>query len=419
MTSPASLPGTRLPPGPAPALRQGSATPGPWSFLALALAALVAGCHDPASSRGPTPTNEVHVTVARPVARPMSEWDEFTGRLAAPETVEIRARVSGYLEKVHFREGSEVNRGDLLFTVDPRPYRAQLERAEAELERANHRAALARSEAERAKSLFQTRAISADDFDQRTQSAAETAAAVRSAAATTAAARLDVEFTEVRAPIRGRISHARVTAGNLVTAGTSGATLLTTLVSVDPMYCYLEVDERSALRYRQLQRKGTRESEEAGRLPAQVELANETGFPRHGFLDFIDNQLNPTSGTIRVRAVIPNPDHTAAPGFFARVRIPAGVDYQGQLVRDVAIGNDQGRPFVWVVDPVGITTPRLLTLGPLIDGLRAVRSGLTSEDQVVVNGLSQVRPGLKVHAELVDMQPATGSTNATPAAARP
>ncbi|MCC7374936.1 MAG: efflux RND transporter periplasmic adaptor subunit [Verrucomicrobiales bacterium] len=391
------------------------------SSLALASAALAltTGCHESASSRGPAVTNLVHVTVARPIPRSMSEWDEFTGRLAAPETVEIRARVSGYVEKVHFREGSEVDRGDLLFTVDPRPYRAQLERAEAELERAKYRAELAKSEAERAKSLFQTRAISADDFDQRTQSAAETAAAVRSAEAAAVAARLDVEFTEVRAPIRGRIGQARVTAGNLVTAGTTGATLLATLVSVDPMYCYLEVDERSALRYRQLQRKGTRDSEEAGRLPAEVELADETGFPRHGFLDFIDNQLNPTTGTIRVRAVIPNPDRAAAPGFFARVRIPAGVDYQGQLVRDVAIGNDQGRPFVWVVDSAGTALPRPLALGPLVDGLRAVRSGLTAEDQVVINGLSQLRPGLKVHLELVDMLPSAGPTNTTTTAAHP
>lgn len=376
------------------------------------------GCHNEAPNR-PATSAEIRVTVAHPIPKTLSEWDEYTGRLAAPETVEVRSRVAGYLQQVHFREGSEVERGTLLFTIDPRPYRAQLERVEAELERARHRAELAKSESERAKSLFQTRAISADDFDQRTQSAAETAAAVRSAEATVAAARLDVEFTEIRAPIRGRIGHALATAGNLVSAGTTGATLLTTVVSVDPMYCYLEVDERSALRYRQLQRKGARDSEQDGRLPAQIELADETGFPRHGFLDFVDNQLNPNTGTLRVRAVLSNADRAAAPGFFARVRIPAGVDYPGFLIRDVAIGNDQGRPFVWIVDTNGMVSPRPLTLGPITDGLRAVRAGLTASDQVVINGLNLVRPGLKVRPELAEMKPGLRTTNASLSAPRP
>ncbi|MBL9138375.1 MAG: efflux RND transporter periplasmic adaptor subunit [Verrucomicrobiales bacterium] len=386
-------------------------------MLAL-LAWVTTGCHRDAATQPPA-TAEVQVTVALPIPKAMSEWDEFTGRLVAPETVEIRARVAGYLDKVHFREGSEVARGDLLFSIDPRPYRAQLERAEAELERAKHRAVLARSESERAKSLFQTRAISADDFDQRTQAAAETGAAVRSAEAAVTAARLEVEFTEIRAPIAGRIGQALVTAGNLVSAGSSGATLLTTLVSVDPMYCYLEVDERSALRYRQLQRKGSRAAEVGGRLPAQIELADESGFPHHGYLDFVDNQLHPSTGTLRVRAVLPNADRTAAPGFFARVRIPAGIEYQGLLVRDVAVGNDQGRPFVWVVDGGGTVSPRPLTLGPLTDGLRAVRSGLQASDQVVINGLSLVRPGLKVRPALVDMRPSPEATNSSAPNHRP
>jgi len=354
------------------------------------------------------------VSVAHPIARTVNEWDEFTGRLSSPETVEVRARVSGYIEKVHFKEGSEVKQGDLLFTIDRRPYQAIVDRARAELAAARARAELATGEAKRAEGLVASKAISTDAFETRTKTATEAAEAVHSAQAALTAAELDLEFTEVRAPITGRISNARVTAGNLVTGGnTAGATLLTTVVSLDPIYCYFDADEASVLKYRQLYREGKRKTPLQEPIPAEMALGNEAGFPHKGQVDFVDNQLNAASGTIRARGVFPNPDKLMAPGFFARIRVPGVGEYPAVLIRDSAISSDQGRAYVLTVDDKNTVVYRAVSPGPLLDGLRVIRDGLKESDRVIVAGLMSTRLGLTVQPQLVDMSTNTVTTVST------
>ncbi len=346
------------------------------------------------------------VTVALPVQKRIMEWDEFVGRLASPKTVELRARVSGYLDKVHFKEGTDVKENDLLFTIDQRPYQSIVDRAQAELERARTHAELAASEAKRAEGLVASRAISAEDFEQKVKTKVEAQATVRGAEAALATAKLDLEFTEVRAPIAGRISDARVREGNLIIGGnTNTTTSLTTIVAVDPIYCYIDVDERSSLKYRQLYREGKRESALFGEVDTQMGLANEEGFPHLGKMDFVDNEISATTGTIRTRAVFANKDHLMSPGFFARVRVPGSGEYDAVLIRDSAIGSDQGRPYVFVVDKDEVAHFRSIVTGPLEDGLRVVKEGLKSDERVVVNGLLAVRNGAKVKPEEEPMKP--------------
>lgn len=392
------------------------------SALAAALsAALLVACNKPATT-APAPTPPT-VSVASPIARVVDEWDEFTGRLVSPETVEVRARVSGYIDKVHFKEGSDVKQGDLLFTIDQRPYQAVADRLKAEVGAAKARAELAAGEAKRAEGLAASKAISTDTFETRLKTATEANEAVRSAEAALKVASLDLEFTEVRAPISGRISNARVTAGNLVTGGSSaGTTLLTTIVSLDPIHSYVQVDEASALRYRQLYREGRRTSALFDQIPAEMALGNETGYPHKGVIDFVDNQLDPATGTIRVRAVFPNADKLMSPGFFARVRIPGNGQYPAVLIRDSAIGSDQGRSYVLTLDEKNVATYRPVKTGPLLDGLRVVREGLSANDRVIVSGLMVARPGQPVNPQVAPMStntpPAAASTN-TAQAARP
>lgn len=338
------------------------------------------------------------VTVAAPVVKKIMEWDEFVGRLESPKMVSLRARVGGYLEKIHFKEGAEVNAGDLLVTIDPRPYEAAVEGAKAELDRNRTRSELAKNEAKRAETLIKSRAIAAEDYDSRLKAAAEADAAVRVADAALKTARLNLEFTSVRAPISGRINNAPVTEGNLVTGGEKDSTLLTTIVSLDPIYCYIEVDEQSALKYRQLYREGKRRSAIFETVEAQMGLSNEAGFPRKGIIDFVDNQLRPDTGTIRSRGVFANADKLMAPGFFARVRIPGSGEYEAFLVRDNAIGNDQGRTYVFVINSENKAEYRPVDVGPMEDGLRVVRSGLKAGEKVVINGLMNIRNGAVVQA---------------------
>src|SRR4051812_35849007 len=364
--------------------------------------AAVAGCKRSDSKSAPPirPT----VSIAQPIAQKVHEWDEFTGRLASPETVEVRARVSGYIDKIDFKEGSDVKQGDLLLTIDQRPYQAVVDRLKAELGAARARAELARGEAKRAEGLAATKAISTDTYEQRRQAAVQADQAVLSAEAGLKASQLDLEFTEVRAPISGRISNARVTSGNLVTGGsTANTTLLTTIVSLDPLYCYFEADEASALRYRQLHREGKRVSALFTPIPAELGLGNEFGFPHKATIDFVDNQINPATGTIRARAVLANPDKLMAPGFFARVRIPGMAEYDAVLIRDSAISSDQGRLFVLTVDDENKTVYRSIKIGPIENGLRVVREGLAANDRVIVSGLMSARPGVPVQPQVVPM----------------
>lgn len=367
--------------------------------LVLSLATTSCRRAVPAAASGPA-----KVTVAKPIPQRLTEWDEFTGRLSAVASVEVRARVSGYLENTHFVEGRQVKAGDLLFTIDRRRYAAEFARAQAELNRAQAALELATAEAERAVLLIRTQAISAEEADVKVKGRLGATASLAAAQAQLEQAKLDLDWTKVTAPISGRVGRKLITEGNLVTGGPSGATVLTTIVQLDPIYCYFDVDERSALKYRELARTGKRTSALYEAIPAQMGLANQEGFPHLGKIDFVDNEISATTGAIKARGVFSNPDLLMSPGFFARVRIPGSGDYDAMLVRDAAIGSDQGRPFVYVVGADGKAVARTVVAGPLERGLRIVREGLTPADRVVVNGLMAVRAGAVVEAEEVEMK---------------
>ncbi len=345
------------------------------------------------------------VTVAEVPEREIAEWDEFTGRLEAVDQVEIRPRVSGYIKRVAFDEGKEVTKGEVLFEIDPRPYQAELARAEAELERARSAAALAASEVERAGKLVKAQAISREEFDSRTSAEAQGGAAVRAAEAAVQTARLNLEWTKVRSPIAGRVSNALVTEGNLVEAGPPAGAVLTTVVSVDSMYLYFDSDEQTYLRYAGRARSSGGTNSRTARLPVFLGLANEAGFPHEGRLDFVDNQVDPQTGTIRTRAVFSNRSRALTPGLFARVKLVGTEKSNATLVRDAAIGTDQDRKFVLVVGAGDTLAYRPVVPGRLTDGLRIVTSGLKPGERVVVNGLMRVRPGMKVAPTLTAMVP--------------
>lgn len=358
---------------------------------------LLAGCGGAGTSSPERPAPPPpRVAVAMPETRSIVDWDLFTGRLVSPKTVEIRARVAGYLDQVHFTEGAEVKEGDLLFTIDPRPYEAVVERMEARVTSARSLAELTAYELANVAELKNKGAISEETYERRSKAASDAEGLLRAAEAELREAKLDLEFTKVRAPITGRVSDARVTKGNLVTPEGRDSTLLTTVVSLDPIYCMIDVDERSALKYRQLHPEENRTGSGFGAIGVEMELIHESGFPHRGHIDFIDNQLDPATGTIRARAVFPNPDKLMAPGFFARVRVPGSARYEGRLIPDRAIVDDQGISHVWVVDGENTATYRKVATGPLLDGLRVVREGLQAGERIVVDGVMAVRNGTKV-----------------------
>jgi RND family efflux transporter MFP subunit len=363
---------------------------------------LVAAC----SSKPPAPPPPPAVSVAPVLHRDISESDEFSGRLEAVDHVEIRPRISGYIRRVSFTEGREVRKGEMLLEIDPRPYQAELDRARAQLEQARTAADLAGKEVARAEKLVNVQAISREEFDSRTSAQANGVAAVRAAEAAVETARLNLDWTQVRSPIAGRVSRAEVTEGNLVQAGPPDATLLTTVVSLDSMYLYFDSDEQTYLRYSaRAVAAGTRGWRNAP-LPVYLGLANESGFPHEGRLDFVDNRIDPTSGTIRTRAIFSNRDRRFTPGLFARVRLVSSEHAPALLVRDAAIGTDQDRKFVLVLAKGDSLAYRPVEIGRLADdGLRVVRSGVAEGDKVVVNGLMRVRPGMKVSPKLVAMVP--------------
>src|SRR5918997_1208657 len=382
------------------------------SLAALSLAALSLGALNPnGGERSPAEPPPQAVTVAEVPEREVTEWDEFTGRLEAVDQVEIRPRVSGYIKRVTFDEGKEVKKGEILFEIDPRPYQAELARAEAELERARSAASLAKSEVQRAGKLVDVQAISREEFDSRSSAKAQGGAAVRAAEAAVETARLNLEWTRVRSPIAGRVSNAQVTEGNLVQV--SPSTLLTTVVSLDPMYVYFDSDEQTYLRYA-AQARNNGANWRVTRLSVYLGLANETGFPHEGRLDFVDNQVDPGTGTIRIRAVFSNRNRALTPGLFARVKLVGTEKTKATLVRDAAIGTDQDRKFVLVVGPGDTLAYRPVVPGRLADGLRIVNSGLKPGERIVVNGLMRVRPGMKVTPTLAPMVP----DSATPAPER-
>jgi len=360
----------------------------------LLLFLLLAACQQPQAALPPPPLPQV--TVSQPVAREVVEWDEYTGRLEAVESVEVRARVNGYLQSVHFTDGAIVQKGALLFVIDPRPYQEELNRATAALEQTMARYERTQKDFARAQQLVRSRAISQEELDTRSADQREAQEAVQAARAAAEAARLNVEFTQVRAPISGRISRQFVTEGNLVNGGTAQSTLLTTIVSLDPIYGYFEVDERSYLKYSRLWRNGARSGSREARIPVNLGLADETGFPHQGRLDFLDNRLDPNTGTMTGRAIFPNANLTLTPGLFARIRLPGSSQYGALLISDEAIGTDQTQRFAFVVIDQDTVEYRKVELGPIIDGLRVIRVGLKPEDWVIVNGVQRVRAGVKV-----------------------
>lgn len=342
-----------------------------------------------------------HVDVAPVLKRPVTEFDEFTGRLVAVERVEVRPRVSGYIESVSFAAGREVRKGDILFTIDPRPYEAELKRTKAELARARTQLALARSERERAVKLLNLHAISKEEFDSRVAGSEQAAANVDAASAAVDTAALNLSFTKVRSPIAGLASREEVTAGNFVA---SGQTLLTTVVSVDKIYVEFEGNEQVYLKYAALARKGEIDRPRDGNNPIWVGLANEAGTPHEGKLVFIDNALDPHTGTIRARGLLDNSDRRFTPGLFARVKLVGSGEHDALLIRDSAVGTDQNVRYVLAVGADNTVQYRAVKLGPVVNGLRVVRNGLRAGEYIVVNGLQRVRPGATVAPQRVAME---------------
>jgi RND family efflux transporter MFP subunit len=365
---------------------------------------LLAACQQ--QHAAPPPPAPPQVTVKQPIIRDVVELDEFTGRLEAVESVEVRARVSGYLQSVHFTDGAMVKKGALLFVIDPRPYQAELNRAQAALEQSMAQYERTQKDFARAQQLVKSRAMSQEEVDTRAADQRQAKEAVQAARAAVEAARLNVEFTQVKAPISGRISREFVTVGNLINGGTAESTLLTRIVSLEPMYSYFQVDERSFLKYSRLWRNGARGGAREANIPVELGLADETGFPHQGHLDFIDNRLDPDTGTMTGRAVFRNPELALIPGLFARLRLPGSSQDQALLIPDEAIGSDQTQRFAFVVNDQNTVEYRKIEAGPLIDGLRVIRHGLKAEDWVIVNGVQRVRTGAKV-----DPQPQAMSQN--------
>lgn len=329
------------------------------------------------------------VTVAVPLVQTIQDWDEFTGRFEATQSVEVRARVGGYISAVHFRDGDYVRRGQLLFTLDPRPAQAALASARAQLAQSQAQLNLARTEFTRAETLLASQAVSQAEFDTRRGAVQQAEAAVAAANAGVRARQLDLEFTRVTAPISGRVSDRRVDPGNLVAGGSSAADVLTTVVSSAPIYFTFDGSEAVLLKYQRQARQGA--------APIQVRLQDETGYSRSGTLDFTDNAVDSASGVIRLRALIPNADGFLKPGMFGQARLAGAGSYQAMLVPDASVATDQARRIVYVVGADNAVAPRPVELGPLVDGLRVIRSGLRPTDRVIINGVQRIQqPGMKV-----------------------
>jgi membrane fusion protein, multidrug efflux system len=366
------------------------------SAILLAIANLLAGCDSkPAASAAPSPPP---VTVAHPLQKAVTEWNEFTGRFSAVEAVEVRARVSGFIDSIHFKDGQIVKQGDLLFVIDPRPYRLAVEQSTADVERAKARFDLATLDLERAGQLVRNQTLTEREFDTRRSTQRDAAAQVASAEATLNQAKLNLEWTEVRAPIAGRISDKRVDAGNLVSGGQVGATLLTLIVSIDPIRFVFDGSETDFLHYQRLSQAGARPSSRDTPNPVSVKLADEADYKHQGRMDFVDNAVNPKTGTIRARAIFENKDGLLTPGLFGRLRLYGG-EHDALLVPDSAIASDQSRKIVFTVADDGTVGTKLVELGPMVEGLRVILSGLAATDRIVIDGLQRARPGQKVTPE--------------------
>jgi RND family efflux transporter MFP subunit len=374
--------------------------------LILALAPLLGACGQEQKQAAPPPPA---VTVAKPVKQTVTEYDEYVGRFLAVDMVEVRARVSGYLDKVHFTDGQIIKQGDLLFTIDRRPFEATLAQARANLAQARANLAFASSDLARASQLVRDRTITEQTFDQRTQAKSVAEASVAAQEAAVRQAELDLQFTELKAPITGRIGDRRVSEGNLVTGGTGGSTtLLATIVSTDPIRFEFSFDESSYLRYERL---GIEVKDPAGKsgIEVSIKLIDEKEFIHNGRMDFVDNVIDRTSGTIRGRAHFPNSKGLFTPGMFARVRVPGSLPNEALLVPDVAIASEQVRKYVMVVNADNTAVQKYVTLGQLVGNLRVIKDGLSADDRVVVNGLARIRPNVKVTPQEQGTEPPTSA----------
>jgi RND family efflux transporter MFP subunit len=381
------------------------------AFLPL-LAIGMAGC-----TRAPAggPAEATQVAASNPVELYVTDYADFTGRTAAVDSVELRARVWGYLDKVNFQEGALVKKGDVLFEIEPRTYQAALEQAEGNVSQWQARLTRLDADVSRSERLFAKGAMSREEYDRTIGDRGEATGSLAAYRAAVDRARLDLEYTRVVAPISGRISRYNVTVGNLVQAGDQGGgTLLTTIVSVDPMYAYFDVDEHTVLRVRQLVREGKADSpRENGIVPITLGLANESGFVHQGTINFVDNQVNPKIGTMRLRGVFPNQEQVLAPGFFVRVRVPIGRPHKAVLVSERSLDTNQGQKIVYVVNDKNEVESRPVRLGALHDGLREITEGLKPNDIVIVSGLQQIRPGAAVEPQLVEMPVSPAMANAS------
>lgn len=346
----------------------------------------------PPPAPSPLPVNVVTV-----IEKEVNEWDEFTGRLEAVESVEIRPRVSGYITEIHFEAGAIIKKGDLLYVIDPRPYQADFDRAAAEFERMQAQLKLAQIELDRAKDLRTKNTISASEFDQKAATYQGAAAAAAAAEAAKNSAALNLEFTQIKSPIDGRVSDARITLGNLVQPGAGPENVLTTVVSVDPIYARVDADENAVLKYVKLSEEGKRVSARTQKIAAWVELGNETDFPHEGTLDFVDNRLDSSTGTVRARIVLKNWNpRFITPGLFVRVRILGAAPYRATLIADKVISSQQGVNYVFVVKPDNTLERRNIMTGTIFEGKRIVRSGLKDGEKVVSTRLQLVQPGMTV-----------------------
>ncbi|RAI43676.1 efflux RND transporter periplasmic adaptor subunit [Rhodoplanes roseus] len=390
-----------------------------WARLvAVSVAFVLAGCGGETKQQAAAPPPP-QVTVAKPVERTVTDYDEYVGRFVPIDSVEVRARVSGYLDQIHFKDGQQVKQGDLLFTIDKRPFQTALDQAKATLEQARANLAFAEADLSRAQQLVRDRTITEQTFDQRTQTKRVAQASVAAQEAAVRQATLDLEFTELRAPITGRIGDRRVSIGNLVTGGTGGSTtLLATIVTYDPIRFEFTFDEAAYLRYGRSAGDGP--ANRSGGLEVALKLIDEPDFTHVGRMDFVDNVIERLTGTIRGRAVLPNPNGLFTPGMFARVRVPASQPQTALLVPDVAIGSEQVRKFVFVVDGENVARQTFVTLGQLDGKLRVVKTGLKLDDRVIVNGMAKTRPGQKVTPKEEATQASAGpqASAGAPAAAK-
>lgn len=372
-------------------------------YLALPAAVLMLAACEREQKQAEQPV--LPVTVAQPIQKAVVDWDEYTGRFEASDAVEIRARVSGYLTEVHFKDGQLVQKGDLLFTIDRRPFEQALAQAQAEVSRAQSELEFAKGDLQRAQPLVKQGTVSVQLFEDRRRRQQDADAQLRSAESRVKSALLDLEFSEVRAPLKGLTSNRRVDVGNFVSGGGTTSTLLTTLVATDPIYFVFDASESDYLRYIRLARDGKRPSSRNFANPVDLHLLDETEWKWHGKMNFVDNRLDPNAGTIRGRAEFANPDGFLTPGVFGRLRLIGSNEYQALLIPDAAVVSDQARKLVLAVKDDGTVEGKQVQLGPIFEGLRVVRSGIDANDKIVIDGVQRARPGAKVKAEPGEIKP--------------